>query len=477
MDILVVMKPTYEELKAKNAALEAENALLKREVAELRTLIEQLLARIADLESQLNKNSKNSSKPPSSDQKPNTLPAKEKKKRRFRTGVSRQLLPESEVTSHEKKAIDTCPKCCSTMKTTGKVVKWQQIELPKIEPLVHQWELHESCCPNCKWIAMPELQKEETYLLGPRLEAFINLCLGRFRMGHRMIREFVATLLPKVDLSQGLISKIKRRSAKALASPHQEIMEKILAGNHPIHVDATGWRHMNMNQHAVVMKAHNWVAFTFIKHQNTSTFKELLAGKDLHLVTDRGLPTGQVKTKSHQYCLAHLLRNIQGLAEHSQTTQAETGQLGEIYDTLQQLFVDKHRMDKGEIRINTWRQYGYQLWQNIEECIGELLASHPGKKVSRFFRKMQNGWRYFKTYLRRPDYPMTNNPAEEALRSLVIARKLCFGSRSAYGKNWRAAIQSCVETLRRNGLSILDFVTDAIRTYRCDSPSPNICPL
>ena len=88
MDILVVMKPTYEELKAKNAALEAENALLKREVAELRTLIEQLLARIADLESQLNKNSKNSSKPPSSDQKPNTLPAKEKKKRRFRTGVS-----------------------------------------------------------------------------------------------------------------------------------------------------------------------------------------------------------------------------------------------------------------------------------------------------------------------------------------------------------------------------------------------------
>ena len=61
MDILVVMKPTYEQLKAKNAALEAENALLKREVAELRTLIEQLLARIADLESQLNKSSKNSS--------------------------------------------------------------------------------------------------------------------------------------------------------------------------------------------------------------------------------------------------------------------------------------------------------------------------------------------------------------------------------------------------------------------------------
>lgn len=132
-------------------------------------------------------------------------------------------------------------------------------------------------------------------------------------------------------------------------------------------------------------------------------------------------------------------------------------------------------MDRGEISINTWRQYGYQLWQHIEEEIEELLTSSPSKKVARFFRKMQNGWKYFKTYLRSPDYPMTNNPAEEALRSLVIARKLCFGSRSEYGKNWRATIQSCVETLRRNGLSLLDFVADAIRAYRCGSPIPNIC--
>lgn len=456
------MKPTYEQL-------ESENLALRQEIANL-------VARIADLESQIKKNSKNSSKPPSSDQKPNNQSDQRKKKRRFRTGTSRQLLPESEVTSRKEKRIDTCPKCHSAMKATGKIVKWQQIELPDIKPLVNQWELHESCCPCCKLVIMPELEKSETYLLGPRLEAFINLCLGRFRMGHRMIREFVATLLPNVDLSQGLISKIKRRSAKALASPHQEIMERILAENKPIHVDATGWRHMGINEHAVVMKAQNCVAFMFIRHQNKATFKELLPGKNLHLVTDRGLPAGEVNARMHQYCLTHLLRNIQGLAEHSKTTSIETEQLGEIYDCLQQLFVDKHRMDKGEISVNTWRQYGYELWQYIEGCVKELLASNPGEKVARFFRKLQKGWQNFKTYLRNSDYPMTNNPAEEALRSLVIARKLCFGSRSEYGKNWRAAIQSCVETLRRNGLSILDFVTDAIRAYRSDSPCPNICP-
>lgn len=104
---------------------------------------------------------------------------------------------------------------------------------------------------------MPELQKEETYLLGPRLEAFVNLCLARFRMGHQAVREFITTLLPSVNLSQGLVSKIKKRAAEALVSPHQEIMEKLLTAGMPIHVDATSWRHMGQNEHAVVMKAHH----------------------------------------------------------------------------------------------------------------------------------------------------------------------------------------------------------------------------
>lgn len=69
---------------------------------------------------------------------------------------------------------------------------------------------------------------------------------------------------------------------------------------------------------------------------------------------------------------------------------------------------------------------------------------------------------------------MTNNPAEEALRSLVIARKLCFGSRSDYGRSWRAEIQSCIATLQKQKSSILDFISDAIRAYRYANYAPDI---
>lgn len=70
---------------------------------------------------------------------------------------------------------------------------------------------------------------------------------------------------------------------------------------------------------------------------------------------------------------------------------------------------------------------------------------------------------------------MTNNPAEESLRSLVIARKLCFGSRSDYGRTWRAQIQSCIETLHRQGRSLLDFITDALQASRHGCTAPDIC--
>lgn len=222
------------------------------------------------------------------------------------------------------------------------------------------------------------------------------------------------------------------------------------------------------------MRVNNWVAFAFVSHQNKATLNELLPKRGLYIVSDRGLPVSEVEARIHQYCLAHLLRNLRGLAEHANTTPEEAQVLGEIHDAIQSLFIDKHRMDRGEISEGTWRQYGYQAWLCIEEMVDELHGNNTSKKVHRFIRKIKKGWKHFKAYLRHSEYPMTNNPAEEALRSLVIARKLCFGSRSEYGRKWRAAIQSCVETLHRQGRSILDYVAEVIRASRLGSPCPDI---
>ena len=220
------------------------------------------------------------------------------------------------------------------------------------------------------------------------------------------------------------------------------------------------------------------VTFQLIPKQNGTTISELFEGRKIsHLVSDRGLAAQKLTIKIHQYCLTHLLRNVLGLAEHSATTIEEAEKLGQVYDGIQELFHIKHRLDRAEISGSTWRQYSYASWRHIKDTIYCILDSEPTAKVKRFCRRMLKDWERFKAYLRSRDAPMTNNPAEESLRNLVIARKLCFGSRSVYGRDWRASMHSCIESLRRSGSSMLDFLTEVIRSARLGEVCPDVIQL
>lgn len=461
------MQPSYEQLYT-------ENIELKATVNRLEKVIIALEARITQLESQLNQNSKNSSNPPSSDKKPNIPSIPRKEQRPFHPGVSRQLLPESSITSRETRCIETCPRCHSIMHLTDKVFSWQQIELPQIKPLVHQIDLVTCKCPRCQLEARPELRESEQFLLGPRLEGFINLLLGQYRQGHRAVRTIIATILPEVMLSQGLISKIKARTAILLSSPYEALITEVTTTQKPLHIDATGWRHAGSNEHLLVLRVGNVIAYALRPHQNSVTLTSLVGHRIHCLISDRGLAISRIEVKIHQFCLAHLIRNIQGQAERPEVSFDDTQRLGTVYDTLHELFRDKHRTERGEISESTWRQYGYLKWQYIQEDLEILLINGSTKKLRKFCSKLLKQIDHFRVYLRDPLIPMTNNAAEEALRNLVIARKLCFGSQSVYGKKWREVVHSCIETLHRQGKSILDFLTEAIRAARSKEPMPSI---
>ena len=107
----------------------------------------------------------------------------------------------------------------------------------------------------------------------------------------------------------------------------------------------------------------------------------------------------------------------------------------------------------------------------MRKIIEDLLEQKPHEVLRRFCNKLLRDWKHFMLYLS-TDGPMTNNPAEEALRNLVIMRKLCFGSKSDYGLRWRETLQSCVETLKRQGKSVIDFLAETIHASRTGSPYP-----
>jgi len=106
------MKPTYEQLEVELAETKAELAEIKAELADTRALLKLALEEIADLKEKLNLNSKNSSKPPSTDQKANTS-SQEQKKRKSRKGIARSVYPPERVDKIVECIRENCPHCGS----------------------------------------------------------------------------------------------------------------------------------------------------------------------------------------------------------------------------------------------------------------------------------------------------------------------------------------------------------------------------
>ena len=76
-----------------------------------------------------------------------------------------------------------------------------------------------------------------------------------------------------------------------------------------------------------------------------------------------------------------------------------------------------------------------------------------------FFRKNPNRLYH---WARHPSIPAENNQAERALRPLVIARKISFGSQSENGARTREILMTILHTLRKRTPDVSAAFKDAL---------------
>ena len=75
-------------------------------------------------------------------------------------------------------------------------------------------------------------------------------------------------------------------------------------------------------------------------------------------------------------------------------------------------------------------------------------------------------------FLEHPQIPMDNNSAELAHRSVVILRKLCFGSDSLNGARLTAVMHSVLGTVEKNGLDVQCWLADWLAACAGNGRSP-----
>lgn len=474
-------RPGHAELETLLGELRVENT-------ELRADNQALRERIEELERRLGQNSRNSSKPPSSDppmtrQQRRAL-ARERAKKSLRKqggqpgheGKHRQMaLPE-----HVDERFDELPGGCSgcgraftgAEQRVGEPVIHQKWELPPIAPLIFEYRLHRLCCPGCGKQTLAGLPAGvSASAFGPRLEAHIATLAGVFRLSRRQVAQVVQEMLG-CPISTGAVDAAIMRMSQALADPWQALAEAIRQAD-VVHADETSWRLAGAGQWLWLGAAALIACYRIDPHRSRAAAKELL-GEDFGgiVISDRYAAYHFLDVLQQQLCWAHAIRQLVEISERD----GAPGKLGEKLLRIARQVIALHRAYLTDGHTLAWLKRKLQpLRQRIQSLLEEGERGRH-QKTKRFCVGLLEEYEALWTFCEIPDIAPTNNSAERALRHAVIMRKIQGGTQSEHGNHWIERILSINETCRLQGRAALDYLTAAATAAHHGRPAPSLLP-
>ncbi len=226
-----------------------------------------------------------------------------------------------------------------------------------------------------------------------------------------------------------------------------------------VHVDESpwpvlglkGWMWVNAGQDFCLFHAGDTRSRVELVKQLGQEFSGVLISDDFNVYN--GYPV-----TAQQKCLAHLLRHFKKVIKLGHGNNPVLGQA--FKDLIDEAFVQhRHwRSTQDGQAYSTWAcGFKVRINQTIEKWIGR--AGADAGKLLRALRDQPEQWWYF---LEHPEVPPDNNLAERSLRLAVTKRKVSGGSRSMARFAQTANLLSVVQTLRRQGRSVMEFFRQAL---------------
>jgi transposase len=227
------------------AERDAQVAALAGELEEHRTLVAALQAQVADLAAQVKANSKNSSRPPSSDGLARPEPKSLRKKGARRPGrpkgqpgATMQLTDNPDrVVRHEPAVCGECGRGLAGAGQTG-MERRQVTEIPEVKATVTEHQMVERECPCCGQRTDAPAGVTAPVQYGPRASALATyLWHGQFLSRDRACRA-LADMFGCAP-SPGAVAAMARKIAAFVAPALDEIIRALLSAD-VAHFDETG---------------------------------------------------------------------------------------------------------------------------------------------------------------------------------------------------------------------------------------------
>jgi len=452
------------QLKEENTKLKTENHLLKQEIKKLKE--------------SANKDSTNSSKPPSTD---NGFKEKESKKDK---NINRKRGGQKGNTSNNLKKTDspdiievlessTCINCNhSLIDVKVKSISTKQVfDIQPVKMQVTEFQQHNKVCPCCSTVNKPDFPDGlNSYVqYGDNIKTFIAYLNTYQMVPYERITELVEDLTSH-KMSSGTIYNILEDFYTKLDSFETKTKEQLLKSA-VINVDETGtkvgaklhWSHVISTSVLTYYMIH-------AKRGNEAiNDMEILPFFDGVAVHDHWKPYNKYEC-NHSFCNAHILRELNGVIENESVIWASdmhkllTAMNDYLYSLKEK---EKRSPSKGKIQqfyqryddICKSAQNYYPPPTQIPKTKRKPKQSKGKNLLDRLVEYKEETLRFFINLL----VPFTNNLAERDLRMLKVKEKIsgCFASFK--GAEMFNRIRGFISTMKKNNRSVLEELGNILK--------------
>lgn len=441
--------------------------------AEQADRIEQQAERIGELERRLAQNSRNSSRPPSSDGP--AAPAR--RSSRTKTGRKQGKQPGAEgrtlrLVEDPDQVVDHLPAACSGCggglgrASPAGMLRRQVHDIAQIRATVTEYRLHRRRCTcGTTTTAAAPAGVDAPACYGPNLRALAVYLLVYQHIPVARCAELIADLTG-ASVSTGWVCSTLTRAAETLAEV-EELIKTLITLAHVGHFDettvnlngSTWWLHVACTPTLTGYHLHRSRGRSAVREFGVLPRFTGVAVHDALSVYDGP----DYAAASHALCGAHIARELVAAAETHPDQAWPTAALDALHGLNQAAHDARaHRHEKIPPEI------AGPLLTNWRHAILCGLAAHPRRegrkqtKTRNLLERLQARDEQVLRYARDLSVPFTNNQAERDLRPAKTQLKISGCARSETSARAWLRVRGYISTARKNHLNTLTALHDAI---------------
>jgi hypothetical protein len=363
------------------------------------------------------------------------------------------------IDEHREQRLKVCPGCGGPLQRCQRTRTRLIEDLPEnLQSVVTEHTLHRDYCPKCKKHVepvVPDALPNATF--GHRLVSFASWCHYGLGVTLDQLIDILQYHL-RMKLSAGGLMAAWQRLAEVLTPWYEQLAEEAKRSAY-LHADETGWRVQGQTCWLWCF-ANGQVCYYLIDRCRGSPVLHRFFGDafDGILLHDFWPAYESIDVADRQYCLVHLLRELEKVDEHNSSAAWQA-----FAKTLRRLIRDGIRLRKRpDFTPPKYRSRILRLGRRLDA----LIATEPDDAdARRLLKRLRRTGEHIFTFLDYPQIPFENNFAERMIRPAVILRKNSQSNRSDRGARTQALLMSVYRTLRLRGHDPLQTIPTALRTY------------